>query len=138
LNHKNPSSLAALTTLESKVFNRLVVHIDSSLLAYSLDIPRKDWLSVKLSKRYWVHQLKGLGTIIMSFSADTFIQGDDPYVRDFLWLSRHFLMIRAIPSDIRIEATAWDNDDFACFRGYEFSRAIHATSTYTCLGSSKF
>lgn len=38
LNHKDPVYLAALTTLDSKVFNRLVVHVDSSLLSYSLDL----------------------------------------------------------------------------------------------------
>ncbi len=30
-------SLSALITLDSKVFNRLIVHVDSSLFAYSLD-----------------------------------------------------------------------------------------------------
>jgi hypothetical protein len=38
LNYKNPTSLAALTTLEDKVFNRFVIHSDSSLVSYSLDI----------------------------------------------------------------------------------------------------
>ena len=31
-------SLSALTTLDSNVFNRLIVHVDSSLFAYPLDV----------------------------------------------------------------------------------------------------
>ncbi|KAF9471223.1 hypothetical protein BDN70DRAFT_820276 [Pholiota conissans] len=38
LTHKNPIAMAAYTTWENKVFNRLVVQVDSSLLSYSLDI----------------------------------------------------------------------------------------------------
>ncbi|EEB87394.1 hypothetical protein MPER_15263, partial [Moniliophthora perniciosa FA553] len=38
LNHNSPTAIAALQTLGNKTFNRLVVHIDSSLLCYSLDL----------------------------------------------------------------------------------------------------
>lgn len=38
LNYKNPTSLATLTSLGDKVFNRFVIHSDSSLVSYSLDI----------------------------------------------------------------------------------------------------
>ena len=38
LNYKNPTSLAMLTSLGDKVFNRFVIHSDSSLVSYSLDI----------------------------------------------------------------------------------------------------
>ena len=38
LNYKNPTSLATLTSLGDHVFNRLVIHSDSSLVSYSLDI----------------------------------------------------------------------------------------------------
>ncbi|KAF8968138.1 hypothetical protein BDZ97DRAFT_1916355 [Flammula alnicola] len=38
LNYKNPTALAALTKIGDKVFNRLIVHADSSLVTYSLDI----------------------------------------------------------------------------------------------------
>jgi len=38
LTHKHPTSLAALATLGNKTFNRLVVHVDSAVLTYSLDI----------------------------------------------------------------------------------------------------
>ena len=34
----HPTSLAALSTLGRKTFNRLVVHVDSSIMTYSLDI----------------------------------------------------------------------------------------------------
>lgn len=34
----HPTSLAALTTLGRKTFNRLVIHVDSSVMTYSLDI----------------------------------------------------------------------------------------------------
>ncbi|KAF8910664.1 hypothetical protein CPB84DRAFT_1842646 [Gymnopilus junonius] len=38
LNLKSPTSLAALTTFGDKTFNRLVVHVDNSIVSYSLDI----------------------------------------------------------------------------------------------------
>lgn len=38
LNCMHPISLAALTTLGHKSFNRLVVHVDSAVMTYSLDI----------------------------------------------------------------------------------------------------
>jgi len=38
LNYKNPTSLATLTSLGDKVFNRFVIHSDSSLVSYSLDV----------------------------------------------------------------------------------------------------
>ncbi|KAF9532496.1 hypothetical protein CPB83DRAFT_903530 [Crepidotus variabilis] len=38
LNHRNPIYLAALTTMGPKTFNRLVVHVDTSLYSYSLGI----------------------------------------------------------------------------------------------------
>ncbi|KAF8149926.1 hypothetical protein B0H34DRAFT_731762 [Crassisporium funariophilum] len=38
LNYKNATSLAALTTLGTKSFNRLLVHADSAIVSYSLDI----------------------------------------------------------------------------------------------------
>ncbi|CAA7267017.1 unnamed protein product [Cyclocybe aegerita] len=38
LQHKNPTSLSALTTLGTKTFNRLIVHADSMVMTYSLDI----------------------------------------------------------------------------------------------------
>jgi RHO1 GDP-GTP exchange protein 1/2 len=38
LNFMNPTSLAALTGLGHKTFNRLVVHADSAVMTYSLDI----------------------------------------------------------------------------------------------------
>ena len=38
LNYMHPTSLAAMTTLGRKTFNRLVVHVDSSVMTYSLDI----------------------------------------------------------------------------------------------------
>jgi RHO1 GDP-GTP exchange protein 1/2 len=34
----HPTSLAALSTFGRKTFNRLVVHVDSSIVTYSLDI----------------------------------------------------------------------------------------------------
>ena len=34
----HPTSLAALTTFGRKTFNRLVVHVDSAVMTYSLDI----------------------------------------------------------------------------------------------------
>jgi hypothetical protein len=38
LNYLNPISLAAMTALGQKTFNRLVIHVDSSIFTYSLDI----------------------------------------------------------------------------------------------------
>ena len=38
LNYMHPTSLAALTTLGRKSFNRLVIHVDSAVMTYSLDI----------------------------------------------------------------------------------------------------
>ena len=38
LNYTHPTSLAALTTLGRRTFNRLVVHVDSAIMTYSLDI----------------------------------------------------------------------------------------------------
>jgi hypothetical protein len=38
LNYTNPTSLAALTTLGRRTFNRLVIHVDSAIMTYSLDI----------------------------------------------------------------------------------------------------
>ncbi|KAF8806960.1 hypothetical protein BYT27DRAFT_7101268 [Phlegmacium glaucopus] len=38
LNYRHPTSLAALTTLGHKTFNRLVVHADSAIWTFSLDI----------------------------------------------------------------------------------------------------
>lgn len=38
LDHKNVAYITALTSLDAKIFNRLVVHVDSLLFAYSLDI----------------------------------------------------------------------------------------------------
>lgn len=38
LNYLHPTSLAALSTFGRKMFNRLVIHVDSSIVTYSLDI----------------------------------------------------------------------------------------------------
>ena len=38
LNYMHPTSLAAVTSLGRKSFNRLVVHVDSAVMTYSLDI----------------------------------------------------------------------------------------------------
>lgn len=38
LNYRHPTSLAALTTSGHKTFNRFVVHADSAIMTYSLDI----------------------------------------------------------------------------------------------------
>ncbi|PPQ99136.1 hypothetical protein CVT24_009326 [Panaeolus cyanescens] len=38
LNHRLPISLAAITKVSNKVFNRLIVHSEQSLVSYSLDI----------------------------------------------------------------------------------------------------
>lgn len=38
LNYRNPTALMALTTLGRKSFNRLIVHTDSTLFSYSLDM----------------------------------------------------------------------------------------------------
>ena len=38
LNYLHPTSLAVLSTFGRKTFNRLVIHADSSIVTYSLDI----------------------------------------------------------------------------------------------------
>ncbi|KAI3604794.1 signal transducer [Moniliophthora roreri] len=38
LHHNSPTAIAAIQMLGNKTFNRLIVHVDSSLLCYSLDL----------------------------------------------------------------------------------------------------
>ena len=89
------------------------------------------------TKKYWLRLLKDLRTIILSFSPDTFIQADGPYVRAFV-VFFGYQQILIHTSDICFEATPRGNDDFTRFRGCEFSRASHPTLTYICLDSAKF
>ena len=48
----HPISLAALTTLGPKTFNRLVVHVDSAIMTYSLDILAR--LALDKSQMYFL------------------------------------------------------------------------------------
>ena len=115
LNYGHPTSLAALTMLGHKTFNRLVVHVDSAIVTYSLDILAR--LALDKSQAETLDaSMERVGANDGNIVICKHIQLEGRALCSYISINE-FMKLIAISSDIWLEAAIRNLTDVACSRG---------------------
>ena len=122
LNYMHPTSLAAVTTLGRKTFNRLVVHVDSAIMTYSLDILARLALD-KSQVQSLDASIERIGGNDVNIVLCRHIHFNKRALRSYFYYLSNLSNSSSSPStssDICFEATIGDVCDFACGRSTGF------------------
>ena len=116
LNYMHPTSIVALTTLGRKTFNRLVIHVDSAIMTYSLDILARLALD-KSQPQSLDASIERIGGNDLNIVLCRHVHSNKRVLCEYIFEYIEHVEFIVTSSDIWIEAAVRVVCDVACGRG---------------------